>query len=161
MNGVQKNMITRKREEFVIKLRCKGYTERRIAEEIGKSNLGPLSQPAVHKIIKRVEARVLKATTLDLEALKVKHTLILEQNIEDLRDAYDKSTQAQVFQKKKTGGKAPPPKKGTGNDGGAAPAAVIAFEQNEVGQKTQIGDHSILRELRETLGDVREIWGAN
>lgn len=154
MNGqsASKTLVSA-REDFVWKLRCMGYTERRIADEFSKPenahlhkpNKPTITQQAISKIIRRVEARVLARMDSDVERMKKRQTAILERNIEDLRDAFEKSTKSQTFQKQKTA------------NGGAGKS----FQQQEIGQKTLIGDHSILRELRETLSDIRKIWGAD
>lgn len=148
----KKHILNVAREQFVWEMRCKGFTQRRIVEEMAKPQYahlqGPLTQQAICQIIKRVEKRTLAKMDVDVEMLKRRQTAMLERSIEDLRDAYDKSTQAQVHQKKKTS---------VAGAGSQKPG----YEQNEVGQKTQVGDHSILREIRETAADIRKIWGAD
>lgn len=165
MPGASKATLTRLREEFVVRLWTKGYRQRRIADEFAKpenahlhglhknGGTNTLSQPAIHKIIKRVEARVIAAANTDVERIKKEQTAILHQNIEDLRDAYEKSTQAQVHQKQKTQ-----------NVGAAATDKAKGpkgYHQTEIGQKTQVGDHSILGEMRQHLSEIRKIWGAD
>lgn len=146
-----KGVITA-REDAVTDMWVKGYSQRRIVRELEKpqytdlrgKNGKVISQMAVCKIIKRVEARILATQQENVLAMKHKHTLALQHNIELLRDAYDQSTQAQVYQKEKTGN-----------------GAGKAFLQTEIGQKSLVGDHSILREIRETHADIRKIWGAD
>jgi hypothetical protein len=158
MSAAANKFQTHAREEFVAEMRCKGYTVRRIAQEIAKpenSHLWnkktgkPIPFITVQKICERIRERYKANTQISVETLKQEHTAILERSITDLRDEFERSRQAQVMQKKKT------------SEAGAGNATKPGFVQNEIGQKTMIGDHSILNELRQHLADIRKIWGAD
>jgi hypothetical protein len=151
-SSLSKLKLARAREDFAWQQRVRGYTERSILEQINQQpelvppGTKPLSSGGIHKILVRAEQRVLARIDRNVETLKVKQTLTLENNIEDLRKAYETSTQAQVFQKQKTANAA---------QGGKS------LLQNEVGQKTMVADHSILGEMRQHLAEIRKIWGAD
>lgn len=152
MGSSSKKALTAAREAFVLDLSRQGYGQIRITQELAKEENAALwhkghaiSQQAVCKIIQRVNERLRAQAVNDAYQIKLDHTERLLRAIEDLRDAYKASTQAQVMQKRKNG----------------AGAKGAAFQQTEIGQKTQVGDHSILREIREHYADIRKIWGAD
>lgn len=155
MPGAHPKQISkaRAREAFVWDLRVRGYGPSYIAARMNEhETLGPITPQGTGKIIRRIDERVKAEVIEEAKHYKAVHTVQLERHYEDLRTAFEKSTQPQVMQKQKTSQAGASDAKG-----GAKPG----YHQTEIGQKTLVGDHSIMREMRETLGDIRKIWGAD
>jgi predicted transcriptional regulator len=85
VKGRSRKPVAVAREEKALSLRAKGYTEARIAKELG------VTQQAVHQAL--VRALDKRKLLTDEELLRAKHeqTIILEHKIEEAVDAWEKS----------------------------------------------------------------------
>lgn len=135
--------IARQREELAYELcTTKGMTEREIAEEIGRRGLGPVSQPAVSKMLRRVEARALAAQAERVASYKIRQTESLERAFAKAMACFEASKGTKIDRTEKV-------------DADGAIKEVVTVE------RTSCGDPRFLAEARQALADVRQIWGLN
>jgi predicted transcriptional regulator len=126
------------RELRVREWMVQGWSQTRMAAALG------VSQPAIHKIIRRIEDRAFQELAHRLEQEKAKQTLQLQYLVAESLQAWEQSTgDATRRRQRKTTGSAA--------DGGATVA--------EVTSETQYVDPRFLEEARKILADVRRIWG--
>lgn len=122
--------------------RCRGWGQRRIAEAIA------VSQPAVSKILRRVETRELKRLSESVERIKVIQTGELEHVIEETVDAWHRSKlpKKRAIQRTVSGG---------GHDeDGDGPNQISTQEAVE-----RDGDPAYLYAAMNAMDRVRALWG--
>jgi predicted transcriptional regulator len=130
----------RTRELRAMELTIQGWSQHRIAADLG------VSQPAVSKILKRVENRVLRELAAMVERQKARHTMRLEHLYGQAIEAWEES-KADVTRRRQ--------RKTQGRDAGGG--ATIA----EVVTENQHGDPRYLEEARKTVADLRKLWGSD
>jgi hypothetical protein len=123
--------VSRQREQDAWTLRQEGRTEAAIAERLG------VSQPAVSKMLRRVEARVLKDLSGRVGRMKAAQTAQLEHITSQAMRAWEVSLEDSVTVQATEGG-----------------AFVVTT-------KTQSGNPAHLGQARGALADIRAIWGLN
>lgn len=127
------------REVRVMEMILEGHTQHRIAEELR------ISQPAVSKIVRRVEERLLADVELKVERQRARHTLRLEFVYGEAIRAWRASQQESLRRRqRKTDG---------GNAGGQTVAEIVSENRH--------GDPRYLDEARKALADLRTLWGVN
>lgn len=130
--------VVRERERVAWDLRKRFWTEARIADHLG------ITQPAVHQILKRVEARVLADLKADVEATKARQTAQLERVAEEAFSAWEHScTLAETV------------KTVTQTESGESEPAV----RDEKTTQSHKCDANLLNQARGALEDIRKIWG--
>ncbi len=117
-----------------------GQTQHRIAEAMG------VSQPAVSKIIRRMEDRLLADVSVKVERHRARHTMRLEFIYGEAVRAWQGSKEDGVRrrQRKSEGG--------AGREGGS-----IA----EIVSESRHGDPRYLESARRALEDLRRLWGVD
>jgi hypothetical protein len=115
-----------------------GWSQHRIAEDLG------ISQPAVSKIQKRIELRMLREFTGTVERQRVRHSLRLEHLYTEALQAWERS-KADLTRRRQR-------KADGGSTGAGATVAEIVIEN-------QHGDPRYLDEARKALADQRKLWG--
>lgn len=128
----------RTREMRAMELTVLGWSQHRIAEDLG------VSQAAVSKILKRIELRVLRESNAMAERHKARQTLRLEHLYGQAMTAWEES-KGDVMRRlhRKTQGR---------DAGGGATIAELITEN-------QHGDPRYLEEARKLLADHRKLWG--
>jgi DNA-binding transcriptional LysR family regulator len=135
--------VSRQREQDAWTLRQEGRTEAAIAERLG------VSQPAVSKMLRRVEDRVLKDLTKEVGRTKARQTAQLEWAASQAARAWERSLEDAVSVKESV----------------APIGPKDAQSEREVGVETerttrgQSGNPALLAQFREALADIRKIWG--
>ena len=128
----------RTRELRAMELTVLGWSQQQIASDLG------ISQPAVSKLLRRVEERVLTELRTLVERQKVRHTLRLEHLFgEAMRAWADSKADTTKRKQRRTQGQ-------SGGDG-----ATVA----EITTESQHGDPRYLDEARKVLSDHRKLWG--
>jgi transcriptional regulator with XRE-family HTH domain len=115
-----------------------GWSQHQIAADLG------ISQPAVSKILKRVETRVLRELTAITERQKVRHTWRLEHLFAESMRAWDLSKADSTRRRQRRT-----------QPSGSGPGATLA----EIVTEDQHGDPRYLAEGRKALADHRKLWG--
>jgi predicted transcriptional regulator len=87
-NGRVTSEQARHNEELAWQLRIKGWTTTRIAQEL------QIQQPAVSKILQRVEARAIKQLDAEIGGFKVRQATQLEHMLDEALQAWEKSKTA-------------------------------------------------------------------
>ena len=118
-------------------LRCRGWVQTRIAAHLG------ISQPAISKILKRVELRELKKLTVSVERLKVVQSGQLDHVVEESLDAWHRSKE--------------PRKRAASRDGGSGPGAGGKVTTSEIIERD--GDPALLYCSMQALAHQRSLWG--
>ena len=137
--GTEPRARIRAREGRAMELATQGWSQHRIATEL------QISQPAVSKLLRRVEDRILRELTAGVERQKARHTLRLEHLYAEALRAWEQSKQdATRRRQRKTVGRA-------GGATGATVAELVVEEQH--------GDPRYLEEGRKALADLRKLWG--
>ena len=137
--GTEPRTRIRAREGRAMELATQGWSQHRIAAEL------QISQPAVSKLLRRVEDRILRELTAAVERQKARHTLRLEHLYAEALRAWEQSKQdATRRRQRKTVGRA-------GGATGATVAELVVEEQH--------GDPRYLEEGRKALADLRKLWG--
>ena len=134
------NDLARQHEDAAWALRRQCLTEAEIAEKLG------ISQPAVSKILKRVEDRVLKSLAREIGREKARQTSQLDWVAAEAARAWARSLGDAVTVKQTDTPIGP-----EGGDG----------DRTETTVKGQSGNPALLAQLRGALADVRAIWGLN
>ena len=126
------------RELRAIELAVQGWSQRRIAAELG------VSQPAVSKILRRVEDRVLEELVVEGERQKARQTLRLDHVYTESMRAWEQS-KADTTRRRQRQTQA-----GTDRAGTTVAELITA---------TQCGDPRFLEQGRRALADQRALWG--
>ena len=115
-----------------------GWSQHQIAADIG------ISQPAVSKLLKRVEVRVLDELTALVERQKARHTLRLEHVFAESMRAWEQSKADTTRRRQRQ------TQSGRGGAGGTVAELVV---------ENRHGDPRYLEEARKALADLRKLWG--
>jgi DNA-binding CsgD family transcriptional regulator len=129
----------RLREVQVLEQILEGRTQHEIAATLG------ISQPAVSKIARRIEERLLDDLAYKIERQRARQTLRLEFLYREAIHAWHASKQESLRRRQRK------------SDGGAGEAATIA----EIVSEDRHGDPRYLEEARKALADLRTVWGIN
>jgi predicted transcriptional regulator len=128
----------RTRELRALELTTLGWSQHQIASDLG------ISQPAVSKLMKRVELRLLRELADQAERQRVRTTLRLERLFAEAMHAWEQSKADTTRRRqRKTQG-------GAGGAGGTLAEIVV---------ENQHGDPRYLDEARKALADHRKVWG--
>jgi predicted transcriptional regulator len=122
----------RQREETAWSLRQRGWSQLRIAAELG------VSQPAVHKILRRVERRVLARLADSVESLKAKQSGQLEFLLDEAVQAWERSKGKTVRETKRES---------------------LWNRETVTETRDACGDPRYLAEARSILEAERRLWG--
>lgn len=130
----------REHERRAWELRCRGWTQPRIARELG------LDDSAVCRILKRVSARVLAELKDSVERVKAEQTETLQHVIDEALQAWERSkgTRKTVTRQTVSGGE---------NDEDRQRTTQHASERT--------GDVAYLSEARAAMADLRKVWGVD
>ena len=126
------------RELRALELSIQGSTQRQIADELG------ISQPAVSKILSRLEERYAREVVASLDRHRAKQTLRLEHHYSESMRAWQESQQDSTIRRQR---------KGQGAAGLAAQSIAELVVEN------QHGDPRYLEQARKALNDIRKVWG--
>jgi len=126
------------REMRALELSIHGSTQREIAEELG------VSQPAVSKILSRLEERYAREVVANLDRHRAKQTLRLEHQYAESMRAWTESKQDSTVRRQR---------KGQNAAGHAGPSVAELVVEN------QHGDPRYLEQARKALNDIRKVWG--
>lgn len=139
MPGGVPDQVARERERIAWSLRQRCWTEARIAAELG------VSQPAVSKILARVEKRLLARLTKRADRVKARQTAQLEHITNEAMTEWERSKQDSETVK-------------TTEEGAEGVPSFTTKTETTV--KGQTGNPSLLAQAREAMADIRKIWGA-
>jgi predicted transcriptional regulator len=126
------------RELRALQLSIQGWTQRQIADELG------VSQPAVSKILSRLEERYAREVVASLDRHRAKQTLRLEHQYSESMRAWQESKEDSTIRRQR---------KGQGAAGQAASSVAELVVEN------QHGDPRYLEQARKALNDIRKVWG--
>jgi hypothetical protein len=127
----------RLREAQVLEYILDGRTQHQIAEALS------ISQPAVSKIARRVEERLLADLAYKAERQRARQTLRLEHIYGHAMQAWQDSKQEGLRRRQRK----------TEHDGGAGTTVAELVSEN------RHGDPCYLDEARKALADMRKLWG--
>jgi DNA-binding MarR family transcriptional regulator len=127
----------RLREVQVLDQILEGRTQHQIADALS------ISQPAVSKIAKRLEERLLADVTFKVERQRIRHTLRLEFIYQQAIAAWHASKQQTLRRRQRK----------TDGDDGATIAEIVSENRH--------GDPRYLDEARKALTDLRTVWGVD
>jgi hypothetical protein len=116
-----------------------GRTQHQIAESLD------ISQPAVSKIVRRMEERLLADVAFKVERQRARHTLRLEHLYAEAMRAWGQSQQDTTRRRQR--------KSDGGGTGGGTFAELVSENRN--------GDPRYLYEARMALTDERRVWGVD
>lgn len=116
-----------------------GRTQHQIAESLD------ISQPAVSKIVRRMEERLLADVALKIERQRARHTLRLEHLYAEAMRAWRDSQQDTTRRRQRK------------SDGGGPGGGTFA----ELVSENRHGDPRYLDEARKALTDLRKVWGVD
>ena len=126
------------REVRAMELAVQGWSQRRMAAELS------ISQPAVSKLLRRVEERMLRELAEDVERQKARQTLRLEHLYGEAVRGWEQSkTDATRRRRRK-------PDAGAGRAGTTVAELVV---------ENQHSDPRFLEQGRKALADLRTLWG--
>jgi uncharacterized protein YerC len=137
--GAEPRLRIREREQRVLHLVIRGRTQQQIATEVG------VSQPAVSKILKRVEDRLVADVAPMVERWRVRQTLRLDHVYSEAIAGWEASKQDSVRRRQRK------------LEAGRGPGGTLA----ELVSENRPGDPSFLEVARRALADLRAIWGVN
>jgi hypothetical protein len=143
----------REHERRAWELRQQGWSERRIAAEIG------VEAASVHRILARDEKRLVAQLKEEGEKVKVRQTSVLEHITDEALQAWERSKESAKAMTKRTAAKKEGESKGEGK--GEGDNAETPSEQVTTHQESRDGNTDYLKEARAALADVRRIWGAD
>lgn len=126
------------REARVLELGLEGRTQHQIAEAL------EISQPAVSKIARRVEERLLADLAYKVERHRARQTLRLEHIYGQAIQAWQDSKQEGVRRRQRK----------TDREGSSSTVAELISENSH-------GDPRYLDEARKALTDLRKVWGVD
>lgn len=135
-DGAEPRARVRLRELQVMELTLEGRTQHEIARELG------ISQPAVCKILQRIEDRLLADVAWKVERHRARQTLRLEFIYGEAVRAWKASKQETLRKRQRQ----------TGAVGAGTTMAEITSENRH-------GDPRLLDEARRALQDLRTLWG--
>jgi DNA-binding CsgD family transcriptional regulator len=138
-HGAEPRSRIRLREIQVMDLMLEGRTQHQIAAAVG------ISQPAVSKILRRVEERLLADLAWKIERQRARHTVRLEFIYGEAIRAWQASKQEALRRRQR---------KTDGGENGEATVAEIVSENRH-------GDPRYLDEARKALSDLRNLWGVD
>ncbi len=121
-----------------LELAILGWSQHQIADDLG------ISQPAVSKILKRIDTRILAELAGAVERHKVRHTQRLEYVFAEAMRAWTESKADTTRRRQRRS-------QGAGSGTGDTVAEVVVENQH--------GDPRYLEEARKALADSRKIWG--
>lgn len=131
--------VQRAREARAWRLRSRGWSQYRIADELR------MSQGGVSRLLQRIERRELKRMSRSVESIKVTQNAQLEHIVGESLDAWDRSKTPRKRAARKTAGS------GDGDGDGAT------VETSEVVERD--GDCSYLYAAMNAMGAQRSLWG--
>lgn len=114
-----------------------GWSQHQIAADLG------ISQPAVSKLLKRIETRLLRELTETVGRQRARHALRLDHLYAEAMRAWDASKADSTRRRQRK------------TQGGAGADATVA----ELVVENQHGDPRYLDEARKALADHRKLWG--
>jgi DNA-binding CsgD family transcriptional regulator len=135
-NGSEPRARVRLREAQAMEHMLEGRTQHQIAASLG------ISQPAVSKILRRVEDRMLADVPIKVERQRARHTVRLEFIYGEAIHAWQASKQETMRRRQR---------QTDSGDGGTTIAEIVSENQH--------GDPRYLDEARKALADLRKLWG--
>jgi hypothetical protein len=120
-----------------MELAVQGASQYDIAEDLG------ISQPAVSKLLKRIETRLLRELAETVGRQRARHALRLEHLYAEAMRAWNESKADSTRRRQRK------------TQGGQSPQASVA----EIVSENQHGDPRYLDEARKALADQRKLWG--
>lgn len=130
--------IVRARESKAWAMRARGWSQIRIAAELG------MSQPGVSRLLRRIERRALKRMSRSVQSIKAVQHAQFEHVIQEALEAWDRSKTPRKRAARKTAGDG----QGGGDD---------TVETTEVVERD--GDCSYLYAAMNAMGGQRSLWG--
>jgi DNA-binding CsgD family transcriptional regulator len=137
--GHEPRRRVRLREAQVFEYVLAGRTQHQIAEALG------ISQPAVSKIVRRVEDRLLADLTCKAERQRARQTLRLEHLYGQAMQAWQDSKQEGLRRRQRK------------TEHGSGTSSTVA----ELISENRHGDPRYLDEARKALTDLRKVWGVD
>ena len=134
--GFEPRTRIRAREGHVLEQMLEGRSQHEIAVSLG------ISQPAVCKILQRLETRMLSDAALKIERQRVRHTAQLQFLYREAVAAWKKSQADAVRRRQQK------------REGRAATGSLA-----EIVSENRHGDPRYLEQARKTLEDLRAVWG--
>ena len=135
-DGHEPRARLRLREAQVLEHVLEGRTQQHIADALG------ISQPAVSKIVRRVEDRLLADLADKADRQRARQTLRLDYIYAEAMAAWQDSKQEALRRRQRK----------TEHDGGESTVAELVSENRH-------GDPRFLDEARKALADLRKLWG--
>lgn len=153
----RRHALTRQREERAWQLNAEGLPHRAIAERLAAEGLGSVSQPAVSKMIRRVESRALSRMTALVEGRKAVQAARLEVIFQESLAGWRRSQEdAKTARRKTVDGEVPE----FGEDGDPVPGTGHpGREERTVELRGRSGDAAFLKTALQALADERKLWG--
>ena len=136
--GSEPRTHVRLREVQALQAILEGRSQHEIARTLG------VSQPAVSKMLKRIEERQLSDVTWRVERQRARHSLRLEYLYSEAIRAWRASQEDALRRRQRK------------TDGAGSPSTVA-----EVISERQHGDPRYLEEARRALADLRTLWGVD
>lgn len=134
--------LSRQREREAARLRWQGWTQQRIADQLG------VTQQAVDVMLQRIERRLAEEFKEQAAEIKARQTAQLEQVVDETLTQWRRSYEdavTEVTVKGKT-------------EGGKADSMKAQVTRTVVGQS---GNPGLIGQARGAMADIREIWGLN
>ena len=139
--GYEPRVQIRDREARAQTLALQGASQAAIAGEVG------LSQPAVSKLLHRLEDRTLRECQGQVTREKARQALRLEHLVREAMQGWERSKTEATRRRQRKAERA-----GRGGRGAGETVAEIVVEGRD-------GDPRFLEVARRTLGDLRAVWG--
>jgi len=137
--GAEPRLVIRQRERLVLAGIERGHTQAELAKTLG------VSQPAISKIVRRIEERLAEEVAASARRLRTRQTLRLEYLFRESMTAWDAS-KAETLQRRQRK-----------TEGAAGPGQTVA----ELVSENRYGDPRFLETARRLLEDLRAVWGLN
>ena len=135
-HGHEPRVRVRSREMRALELSTQGWTQPQIAMELH------ITQPAVSKILRRVEERALREQMAVVGRQKARHTLRLEHLYAEAIRAWERSKVDTTRRRQR---------RTQGTNGDATMAELVVENEH--------GDPRYLEEARKALADATKLWG--